>query len=405
MEIETAPENVLPEAETTGAAENAARDESSTSGSAVAGAGMRITCSRDELVGRLGIVSRAVSARGTVQVLSGILLSAEAGVLSLAATDMELSLRTTLEAEVEGEGAVVIPGKLLVDLARLLPESKVTIEYRPEEGVAQVASGSATYRLNTYSAEDFPRLPPVDAQLHAIDREALLETVDRVARSASRDESRPVLTGILVRFETGKLVMVATDSYRLSVKETELVAAAPELEAIIPARALQELVRLSSSSGPGTVELGVHENHVVFGTGDAWLTTRRIDGQFPNFRQLLPETFEVELSINRTELYDVVRRVAVLAQRNSPLRLRFTEGELTVSAQTQDIGEAKESLPVAYAGEEFLIGFNAEFLRDGVDSIRGDDVLVKLINPLRPAILVDPAGDFTYLIMPIRLAG
>ena len=367
------------------------------------GTGMKITCSRAELVTKLGLVSRAVSTRGTVQVLSGILLSAGEGGLSLAATDMELSLRTTLDAEVDGDGAVVIPGRLLVDLARLLPEDGVTIEYRPEEGVAQVTSGSATYRLNTYSAEDFPRLPPVDAQLHAIDREALLETVERVARSASRDESRPVLTGILVRFEAGKLVMVATDSYRLSVKETELESAAPELEAIIPARALQELARLGG--GGDTVELGVHENHVVFGTGDAWLTTRRIDGQFPNYRQLLPESFEVELTIARSELYDVVRRVAVLAQRNSPLQLRFTEGELSVSVQAQDVGEAKESLPVSYSGEEFVVGFNAEFLRDGIDSIRGDDVLVKLINPLRPAILVDPSGDFTYLIMPIRLPG
>ena len=320
---------------------------------------------------------------------------------------MELSLRTTLEAQVEGEGAVVVPGKLLVDLARLLPESEVTLEYRPFEGVAHVVSGTTSYRLNTYSAEDFPRLPAVDAQLHSIDREALLETISRVARSASRDESRPVLTGILVRFEAGKLVMVATDSYRLSVKETELEAAAPELEAIIPARALQELSRLA---GGETVELGVHENHVVFGTsspggGEAWLTTRRIDGQFPNYRQLLPETFEVELTIARAELGDVVRRVAVMAQRNSPLRLRFAEGELTVSAQTQDVGEAKESLPVSYTGDEFVIGFNAEFLRDGVDSIVGEDVQVKLINPLRPAILVDPTGDFTYLIMPIRLAG
>ena len=384
MELETAPESVM-------------------TGTPMTGTGMRITCSRDELVAKLGVVSRAVSTRGTVQVLSGILVSADETGLSLAATDMELSLRTTLDAEVEGDGAVVIPGKLLVDLARLLPENEVAIEYRPEEGVAQIASGSASYRLNTYGAEDFPRLPPVEAQLHAIDREALLETVDRVARSASRDESRPVLTGILVRFEAGKLVMVATDSYRLSVKETELDATAPELEAIIPARALQELARLGGTGS--TIELGVHENHVVFGTGDAWLTTRRIDGQFPNYRQLLPDSFEVELTIARTELYDVVRRVAVLAQRNSPLRLRFTEGELTVSAQTQDVGEAKESLPVAYTGEEFLIGFNAEFLRDGVDSIKGDDVLLKLINPLRPAILVDPAGDFTYLIMPIRLAG
>jgi DNA polymerase III subunit beta len=381
---------------------DAVTDEGVMAEVAATGTGMKITCSRDELVAKLGIVSRAVSTRGTVQVLSGILLSADGDVLSLAATDMELSLRTTLEGEVDGDGAVVVPGKLLVDLARLLPENEVAIEYRPEEGVAQIASGSASYRLNTYAAEDFPRLPPVDAQLHAIDRDALLETVDRVARSASRDESRPVLTGILVRFEAGKLVMVATDSYRLSVKETELDAAAPELEAIIPARALQELARLGAAGGE-TVELGVHENHVVFGTGDAWLTTRRIDGQFPNYRQLMPETFEVELTIARAELYDVVRRVAVLAQRNSPLRLRFTEGELTVSAQTQDVGEAKESLPVAYAGEEFLIGFNAEFLREGVDSIKGDDVLVKLINPLRPALLVDPAGDFTYLIMPIRL--
>jgi len=367
------------------------------------GMGMKITVAKDELVAKLGVVSRAVSSRGTVQVLSGILLTAEGGTLSLAATDMEVSLRTTLDAQVEGDGAVVIPGKLLVDLARLLPESEVKLEYRPDEGVAHIASGTASYRLNTYAAEDFPRLPAIEAQLHAIDREALLDTIDRVARSASRDESRPVLTGILVRFEAGKLVMVATDSYRLSVKETDLGGDAPELEAIIPARALQELSRLAG--GAETIELGVHENHVVFGTGDAWLTTRRIDGQFPNYRQLLPETFEVELTVARAELGDVVRRVSVMAQRNSPLRLRFAEGELTVSAQTQDVGEAKESLPVPYTGEEFVIGFNADFLRDGVDSILGDDVLVKLINPLRPAILVDPAGDFTYLIMPIRLAG
>jgi len=376
-----------------------------TEGAAVVGTGMKISCARDELVAKLGLVARAVSTRGAVQVLSGILVSVDETGLTLAATDMEVSLRTTLEAEVEGEGAVVIPGKLFTDLARLLPDPEVTIEYRAEEGVAQVTSGSASYRLNTYAAEDFPRLPALEAQLHAIDREALLETIERVARSASRDESRPVLTGILVRFEAGKLVMVATDSYRLAVKETQLGAAAPDLEAIIPARALQELSRLSAGSAGDTIELGVHENHVLFGVGDAWLTSRRIDGQFPNYRQLLPESFEVELTLPRAELHDVVRRISVMAQRNSPLRLRFAEGELTVSAQTQDIGEARETMPVPYSGEDFVIGFNAEFLRDGVDSISGDDVRVKLINPLRPAILEDIGGDYTYLIMPIRLAG
>jgi DNA polymerase-3 subunit beta len=366
------------------------------------GTGMKLNVARDELVAKLGLVARAVSTRGTVQVLSGILLSADGGTITLAATDMELSLRTTLDAQVDGDGAVVIPGKPLVELARLLPETDVTIEYRPAEGTVQIVSGPYNSRLNVFNAEDFPRLPTVDAQLHSIDREALLETVDRVARSASRDESRPVLTGILVRFEAGKLVMVATDSYRLSVKETQLGESAPELEAIIPARALTELSRLA---GGDSVELGVHENHVVFGTGDAWLTTRRIDGQFPNYRQLLPDTFEVELTLPKAELADVVRRASVLALRNSPLRLRLAEGELTVSAQTQDVGETRETMPAAYSGEEFVIGFNAEFLRDGVDSIVGDDVKMKLINPLRPAILEDAAGDFTYLIMPIRLAG
>jgi len=393
MEIETAG----PEAEVT----EGTRSELSTGGH------LKLEVARDELVAKLGLVSRAVSTRGTVQVLSGILVAAEGGTITLAATDMELSLRTTLEAQVEGDGAVVIPGKPFAELARLLPESEVTIEYKPEEGTVQIVSGSYSSRLHVFNAEDFPRLPAVDAQLHAIDREALLETVDRVAKSASRDESRPVLTGILVRFEAGKLIMVATDSYRLSVKETAIGEAAPELEAIIPARALTELSRLSSSSlgGGDTIDLGVHENHVVFGTGEAWLTTRRIDGQFPNYRQLLPEAFEVELTLPKSELGDVVRRASVLALRNSPLRLRLAEGELTVSAQTQDVGETQETMPAAYSGEEFMIGFNAEFLRDGIDSIVGDDVKLKLINPLRPAILEDAAGDFTYLIMPIRLAG
>jgi DNA polymerase III subunit beta len=367
------------------------------------GSHLKLEVARDELVAKLGIVSRAVSTRGTVQVLSGILLRVEGGTITLAATDMELSLRTTLTARAEGDGAVVIPGKPFAELARLLPEADVSLEYKPEEGTVQIVSGSYNSRLHVFNAEDFPRLPAVDAQLHAIDRDALLETIDRVAKSASRDESRPVLTGILVRFEAGKLVMVATDSYRLSVKETPLGEAAPELEAIIPARALTELSRLSGSGD--TIDLGVHENHVVFGTGDAWLTTRRIDGQFPNYRQLLPEAFEVELTLPKSELADVVRRASVLALRNSPLRLRLAEGELTVSAQTQDVGETQETMPAAYSGEEFVIGFNAEFLRDGIDSIVGDDVQLKLINPLRPAILEDAAGDFTYLIMPIRLAG
>ena len=365
---------------------------------------LKAACSRDDLIHAVGIVSRGVSTRTTVQILAGILLQAGAGKLALAATDMELSLRTSLDANVEAEGSVVVPGRLLLELARLLPEAEVSLEHRFEEGVVEVRCGTASYRLHTYNPEDFPRLPEAEGvERHEVDRETLLQTVARVSRSASRDESRPVLTGMLMRFEPGRLVMAATDSYRLSVKETPLEGSAPELEAIVPARALSELARIAQAGD--SIELGVHENQVVFGTGDAWLTTRRIDGQFPNYKQLVPETFEHEVTLPRDELLDVVRRVSVMAQRNSPLRLRFAEGELTVSAQTQDVGEARESLPVEFGAEALEIGFNAEFLRDGIESVGGEQVRLKLISPLRPGLIQGESDDFQYLIMPIRLAG
>ena len=366
---------------------------------------VKVTCAKDQLTQALSLVGRAVSTRATVQVLGGVLLRAADGQMHLSATDMELSLRLSVEARVEGGGAVVAPGRLFVDLARLLPESEVVLEHRPEHGVLEVTCGPASYKLNTYSAEDFPKLPDVEGtQTFAVDSSAFLETVSRVARAASRDESRPVLTGVLVRFEGGKLIMAATDSYRMSVKETELAGGtASELEAIVPARALTELSRVAQDSGE--LQIGVQENHVVFGAGDVWLTTRRIDGQFPNYKQLLPETFEHEVALPREEFLEVVRRASVMAQRNSPLRLRFAEGEVTVSAQTQDVGEAKESLPVPFTGDPLEIGFNPDFLRDGLESVESDEVALRLISPLRPGLLHSDAEDFSYLIMPIRLAG
>jgi DNA polymerase-3 subunit beta len=368
------------------------------------GADLRITCSKDELVHGLSTVARALSTRTAIQILSGILLDASDGELRLAATDMELSVRAAVPAQVQGEGSIVLPGRTLVDIARLLPAAEVTLEHRASESVVHVSSGSASYTLQTFNAEDFPRLPETgETPMFAVEREPLLETIGRVARAASRDEARPVLTGVLVQFAGSKLVMAATDSYRLAVKETTLGGAAADLEAIIPSRALQELARIAGDAGE--IGVGVQENQVIFSAGDVWLASRRIDGQFPNIRQLLPETFEYELTIPRGELLDVVRRAAVMIQRATPLHLRFAEGELTVVARTQEVGESRESLPVPFAGDPLEIGFNAEFLKDGIEAIEGDDVKFKLISPLRPAVLEGEDGDFTYLVMPIRLPG
>ena len=362
---------------------------------------LRVTCSRDELASALSIAARGLSTRSAVQVLTGILLQPDEDKLTLAATDMEVSLRAAVSGDVQGDGSVVVPGRLLADLVRLLPDATVSLSYDQGDGVLEVTSGSYSSKVNVFSAEDFPRLPSLDVELHTIAAPALLGTIEKVARAASRDESRPVLTGILVRFEGDKLTMAATDSYRLSVKETALGESGPELDAIIPARALQELARLAA--GTDVVRLGVQENHVVFGAGAVWLTTRRIDGQFPNYKQLLPEAFEVEVAAPREPLLEVIRRAGVMAQRNSPLRLRFSEGELSVSAQTQDVGEARESLEIDYAGDPLEIGFNPDFLRDGLEAVGGETVHLKLINPLRPGLLAAPDESFWYLIMPIRL--
>jgi DNA polymerase III subunit beta len=372
------------------------------------GNGLRITCSKDDLLQAVSVVSRAVSARTSVQILSGILLEPAGSELRVAATDMELSLRATFSAQIEGDGSIVLPGKTFADIVRLLPSDDVSIEHKPAESVVHVTSGTASYTLHTYNPEDFPRLPELDAvNTFSVEREPLLETIGRVARAASRDESRPVLTGILVQFTAGTLVMAATDSYRLAVKQTALEGTVPELEAIVPARALQELARIATSGDE--VEVGVFENQVIFATnssgGGAWLTTRRIDGQFPNYKQLLPEAFEYELTVPRLELLDVVKRAAVMIQRSTPLQIRFAEGELTVIARTHEVGESKESMPIGFTGETLEMGFNADFLRDGLESLEGDDVRVKLISPLRPAVIQGDGDDFTYLVMPIRLPG
>jgi DNA polymerase III subunit beta len=367
------------------------------------GADLKITCSKDDLVRGLSLVGRALSTRTAIQILSGILLEASGEQLRVAATDMELSVRAVVPARVEGDGAVVLPGRTLVDISRLLPADEVTLEHRASESVVHITSGSASYTLQTFNAEDLPRLPDLaEAQIFSVERGPLLETITRVARAASRDEARPVLTGVLVQFAADKLVMAATDSYRLAVKETALGAGAPELEAIVPSRALQELARIAGDADE--IAVGVQENQVLFSVGDVWLTTRRIDGQFPNYRQLLPESFEHELTISRAELLDVVRRAAVMIQRATPLQLRFADGEVTVVARTHEVGESRESLPVPFTGEALEIGFNAEFLKDGLESVDGDDVKFKLISPLRPAVL-EGEDDFTYLVMPIRLPG
>jgi DNA polymerase-3 subunit beta len=335
---------------------------------------MKITTRRDALFGQLQTVTRAASTRSAVQALSGVQLLARSGGIELRATDMEIGLRVPLDGDVAREGSVVLPARLIVDVVRALPGDDVTLELRPAEQDVELIGGAATFHIRTLRSEDFPPFPePEDDGRVNVPGAAFVETVLKVARSASRDETRPVLTGILVSASGDELRMVATDSYRLSVKETKL-------------------------------EVSVRANQVVFEAGGVVLSSRLIDGQFPNYRQLLPDAYEHELRLAGGEVTEVVRRISLLAQKNAPLRLAFTEGELTVSARTPDVGEARETLPVPFQGEPLEIGFNPEFLRDGLEAVESGDAILKLISPLRPGLIeAGDASGFQYLLMPIRL--
>ena len=367
---------------------------------------MKISVDREAFLGQLQMVSRVASSRSAIQALSGVQLLASDEGCELRATDMDVSLRVPVEAEVTRPGNIVLPARLLLDVARSLPAAEVSLELRAAEQDVELISGSATFHIRTLRAEDFPPFPDPDpASAVSLPVESFIQTASLVAGSASRDETRPVLTGILVSASDQELSMVATDSYRLSVKETKLDAAlSSSFEVNVPARALQELARLGATADGEALAINVLQNQVVFTVGRVILSSRLIDGQFPNYRQLLPESFEHELRVSASELTEVVRRISLLAQKNAPLRLAFGPGELTVSAQTPDVGEAQESLPVGFQGEPLEIGFNPEFLRDGLGAVEEGDLLLKLISPLRPGLIESADGSgFRYLIMPIRL--
>ncbi|HEX3734997.1 MAG TPA: DNA polymerase III subunit beta [Solirubrobacterales bacterium] len=367
---------------------------------------MKLTTKREELVAKLSIVSRAVSTRAATQALSGVLLTAADGTVTLTATDLDVGMQTTLTAEVAEEGSVLLPGRLLAEVARSLADPSVEIESREAEHDVEIRSGSSSFHLRVLPAEDFPKLPTVEGEpALTIPAAVLSESIDLVARAASRDDMRPVLTGVFVAASGSEMTMVATDSYRLAVKRTELESElGGEIDANIPARALRELARILSSEGVEQVAVSLQTNQAIFVAGSITLTTRLIEGQFPNFRQLLPESYDHDVRLPRPEFLDVTRRVSQMAQRNAPLRLSFAPGELTIAAETPDVGDATETMPAAFEGEPLEIGFNPEFLMEGIESVGGVEVLLRLISPLRPGLLQPVEGeDFRYLVMPIRL--
>ncbi|NLV71941.1 MAG: DNA polymerase III subunit beta [Actinobacteria bacterium] len=365
---------------------------------------MKLVTTKQALVDCLGIVNKAVSSRTSIQVLSGVLVEARDDGITFSGTDMEMSITAPLNGRVESGGSLVVPARIASDIARSLPGGDVTIEQRSGETQVEIRAGESVFDLHALPAADFPQLPVLTGEAYTVGRAAFLETVDRVAPSASKDETRPVLTGVMVYLSKHSVRMVATDSYRLSVKETSVESSvSAAFEVIVPSRTLIELSRIASGVSDETIKIVPSENQMLFEVGGVSLVSRVIDGQFPNYRQLIPETFDYEVPVDREELLEAVRRISLLAQKNAPLRLHFSNNMLTVSAESQDVGKAQEALPIPYTGEELAIGFNPEFLEAGVAAVKESPVYLRFISPLRPGLIKGAGDDFLYLVMPIRL--
>jgi len=378
---------------------------------------MKFRCERDDLLGAIQFASRAISNRATLPVLSGLRIEAkEAGWIGVAATDLELTMQTAFQAGVDEPGLEVVPGRLFNEIVRNLGSGQVSLA--SAEGELEIASGRGHFRVRTLMPDDYPALPVEESAADSIsvemDSGALAGSLAQVVRSASSDESRQVLTGVLWEIGPGRLTLAATDSYRLAVSEIEVEGDPGEaVKVILPARALAELGRALQGTG-GRVRTLVRDNLVTFflatggqegsGGGQSVIATRFIEGEFPNYRRLLPEGYPNALTVDRESLLETVKRVGLLAQNNLPVKLRLA-GELEVSAHTPDVGEGQEVVDAEYQGEPFVIAFNPQFLHEGASAIRTERVVLEAGDGLKPALLKgEDETSFTYLLMPVRLS-
>lgn len=380
---------------------------------------MKFRCERDALLEAVQFASRAISNRATLPVLSGLRIDAgEQGEIAVAATDLELTMETSFKAGVDEPGKVIVPGRLFGDMTRNLGSGQVSLA--SGDGEVEIGSGRGHFRVKALAPDDYPALPIEDRPDEGmgvtidVDAEALATALNQVVRSASSDESRQVLTGVLWEIEAGSLTLAATDSYRLAVRALEVTGGpATPSKVVLPARALAELARALQSAS-GMVRARIKENLIAFeispsaddasGAGQQLIGSRFIEGEFPNYRQLIPEGYPNALTVERDALLEVTKRVGLLAQNNLPVKLQLGS-QLEISAHTPDVGEGQEELDAEYQGESLVIAFNPQFLYDGASVIQTEKMVLEAGDGLKPAILRgEHDKDFTYLLMPVRLS-
>ncbi|HWD52576.1 MAG TPA: DNA polymerase III subunit beta [Acidimicrobiales bacterium] len=381
---------------------------------------MKFRCERDSLVEVLTTAGRAVSSRTTTSIaLSGVRIESEGNRLMVVGTDLDLTVHVSTEAIGLSDGVCVAPSKLLTDIVRSLEPGAVTVESEPDK--IEIAAARSRFSLRTFPADDFPTLPEPPAPTTLLPANSLVNALRQVVRAASNDDARPLLTGVLMAAEGSGIRLVATDSYRLALRDIDGKNEALETtQILVPARALAELQRLSaltadgkaaadggSANGVGpTVGLSIGEHDVTFTAGDVQVSTRLLDGSYPDYRQLIPAEYPNRLHVGKDSLLDALRRVRLLVRDNTtPVRLSMRQGGVDLTVVSQEVGDASETVDADFEGADLTIAFNPTYLIDGVDAVMGDEVLLETIDATKPATVRGAEqSEFRYLLMPVRVS-
>ena len=363
---------------------------------------MKFRCEREILADALATAGRAATSRtGTLPVLSGVRLDVRGDELTVTGTDLELTIRLTVPVAGQGDGAAVVPARLVADIVKALPGGAVDVALGDDD--VSISAGRSQFSVRPLSLADYPAQVETDAEPVTLASGQVAEALRQVVRAASGDDARAVLTGVLLASEEGGVKMVATDSYRLAVRDlpqTTMLDAGQKV--LVPSRALNELQRILGSGDELVVRLGARE--AVFEAGNTRLTTRLIEGEYPNYRNLLPSTYPNTLTVGREALLEALRRVKILAQDSTPVRLGLGGDTLQLTAITQDVGNAAEEVDASYEGTEMTVAFNPDYLSSGVEAVEGDEVTLSTLDPMKPAVLRGVGhDDYLYLLMPVRV--
>lgn len=364
---------------------------------------MKFSIIRSKFFDALQTVQNVVSSKGSLQILSNALIQVEEGRLCITTTDLDISEKCYADCEVDQPGSTTLPIRRLASIIRELDEGKIFIETN-EEDVTTVQCGSSFFKIIGLPTRDFPPLPTADGKLcYRIDQGVFREMLKKTCYAASQDETRRVLNGVLLAFKENKLTMVATDGRRLALVEHEIeFPPEAETEMILPTKAVSELMRILANEGD--LKIYAQKNQVIFEMGSTMLSSKLIDGVYPNYRQVIPSACDERVTIEREQLLSALRRVSVVTtDKSNATRLTFSANQLVVATNTPDVGEGRDTVPVKYAGKEISIIFNPEYVMDPLKNITDDEIFIEMNDGHSPALL-KCSIPFLYVLMPLRIS-